>query len=202
MQIAVLGTGHMGRTLGGALIRAGHEVVYGSRDPARATELPAVAYTHAEAIHRSEVTVCAIAATHSLQTLTPLQEALAGRVLIDIGNAVGEDMGLAYPQASLGELLQQALPETNVVKTLNTLAGTVGVDPTQLSGPTNVFLSGDDRAAKKVVSELLTDLGWETGRQIDLGGIATARAVEHYFLFFIAVAGALETPQFNVTITR
>jgi hypothetical protein len=179
MQIAILGTGHMGRTLGRAFIRGGHDVVYGSRDPALATDLPAVAHSHVEAITRSEVIVSAIAAAHSLQTLAPLRENLAGRVLIDIGNAVDERMELMYPDASLGERLQQALPETKVVKTLNTLAGTISVAPSQLSAPTNVFLAADDQTSKNVVSGLLADLGWETDRQVDLGGIAAARAVEH-----------------------
>ena len=33
MRVAVIGTGNIGRTLGGALARAGHEVVFGSRNP-------------------------------------------------------------------------------------------------------------------------------------------------------------------------
>jgi predicted dinucleotide-binding enzyme len=202
MRIAILGTGHMGHTLGAGLIRAGHDVAFGSRDPDRATDLPGPAHHHAEAITGSEVVVSALAAAHSLETLTPLRAPLADRVLIDIGNAVDERMDLIYPDSSLGEQLQHALPETRVVKTLNTVGGPIGVDPSLLSGPTNVFLSGDDQAAKATVSRLLTDLGWESDRQIDLGGIATARAVEHYFLLFAALIGALRTPAFNIAVTR
>lgn len=204
MHIAILGTGFMGRTLGAAFVKAGHDVVYGSRSPGEAADLPgsAPALGHAEAIGQSEVVVSALAAPRSLEALTPLRTALAGRVLIDIGNAVDERMDLIYPTSSLGERLQLALPETRVVKTLNTLGGPVGVDPSQLSGPTNVFLSGDDPDAKATVGGLLSDLGWPADRQIDLGGIATARAVEHYFLFFIALAGALQAPAFNIAVTR
>lgn len=202
MRIAVLGTGHMGRTLGEAFVRAGHDVFYGSRDPDQAVELPAPVTSHREAIVDSELVLSAIAAPHTLQTLTPLRDELAGRVLIDIGNAVDDTLDLKYPDSSLGERLQQTLPETRIVKTLSTLAGTVGVDPSQLTSPTNVFLSGDDPSAKDVVAGLLADLGWDEDRQIDLGTIETARAVEHYFLFFIAVAGALETPEFNISVTR
>ncbi|MCU1655849.1 MAG: hypothetical protein JWO57_505 [Pseudonocardiales bacterium] len=202
MRIAVLGTGHMGRTLGIAFIGAGHDVVFGSRDPGQATDLPAPAFGHVEAIAGSDVVVSALAAAHSLATLTLLRESLADRVLIDIGNAVDQHMDLIYPDASLGERLQQALPDTRVVKTLNTLGGPIGVNPTLLSAPTNVFLSGDDDAAKGVVAGLLTDLGWAVDRQVDLGGIATAKAVEHYFLLFAALIGALRTPMFNIAITR
>lgn len=98
--------------------------------------------------------------------------------------------------------LQQALPNARVVKTLSTVGGPIGVNPTLLSAPTNVFLSGDNAAAKGVVGSLLTDLGWAVDRQVDLGGITTARAVEHYFLLFAALMGALRTPTFNIAITH
>jgi 8-hydroxy-5-deazaflavin:NADPH oxidoreductase len=202
MRIAVLGTGQMGRTLGTALVNAGHDVVFGSRDPDRATDLPAPVSGHVEAIAGSDVVVSALAAAHSLATLAPLRESLADRVLIDIGNAVDERMTLIYPNSSLGERLQQALPETLVVKTLNTLGGPIGVDPTVLSAPTNVFLSGDDAVAKGIVAGLLAELGWTPDRQVDLGGITTARAVEHYILLFAALMDALRTPMFNIAVTR
>lgn len=201
MRIAILGTGTMGRSLGAGFIGAGHDIVFGSRNPDRASELPAPVLGHVEAIDGSDVVVSALAAAHSLDTLAPLREPLAGRVLIDIGNAVDERMDLVYPDSSLGERLQSALPETSVVKTLNTVGGPIGVNPTRLSAPTNVFLSGDDDAAKAIVAGLLADLGW-ADRQVDLGGITTARAVEHYFLLFAALMGALRTPAFNIAITR
>lgn len=202
MRIAILGTGRMGRTFGTALASAGHEVVYGSREPAQATDLPGPVLDHAGAVADSVVVISALAAAHSLDTLAPLRELLADRVLIDFGNAVDQNFNLIYPNSSLGEQLQQALPETRVVKTLNTIGGEIGVDPNRLSGPTNVFLSGDDAAAKGVVSGLLAELGWSPDQQIDLGGIATAKAAEHYFLLFAATMRALGTREFNIAITR
>lgn len=50
-------------------------------------------------------------------------------MLIDIGNAVNERQDLIYADSSLGERLQQALPRTRVVKTLNTVGGPIGVNP-------------------------------------------------------------------------
>lgn len=137
-----------------------------------------------------------------METLTPLGDVLAGRILIDIGNAVDERMELIYPDSSLGERLQTALPRTQVVKTLNTVGGPIGVEPSLLSAPTSVFLSGNDQEAKEKVSGLLDGLGWDPDQQIDLGGIATARASEHYFLLFAALMGALRTPSFNIAVTR
>jgi 8-hydroxy-5-deazaflavin:NADPH oxidoreductase len=202
MRIAVLGTGQMARTLGGALMSKGHEVAFGSRDPSQASGLPAPVTGHAEAIGSGGVVLSALAAAHSLDALSRLREELAGRVLIDIGNAVNERMDLIYADSSLGERLQQALPRTRVVKTLNTVGGPIGVHPGLLAAPTNVFLSGDDEGAKKTVAGLLTDLGWAPEQQADLGGIATARAAEHYFLLFAALMGSLRTPAFNIAIIR
>lgn len=202
MNIAVLGTGHMGRTLGSGLLRAGHNVVFGSRQPDQMADLPASVFGHANAIVRGDVVISALAAAHSLETLIPVRDALVDRVLIDIGNAVDERMDLIYPSSSLGERLQQSLPDTHVVKTLNTVGGPIGVAPSLLSAPTSVFLSGDDQTAKATVSTLLVDLGWALDRQVDLGGIATARAVEYYFLLFVALMGALRGPDFNIAVIR
>lgn len=202
MNITILGTGHMARTLGAGLLRSGHSVVFGSRDPGAVTDLPAPVLGHADAIARGEIVLNAVAAAHSLETLTALAGDIGDRVLIDIGNAVDQHFELLYPDGSLGERLQQALPDARVVKTLNTLAGTLAVDPSSLPVPTTVFLSGDDAAAKANVAGILRTLGWTDEQQIDLGGIATARAVEHYFLLFAAMMMGLRSERFNVAVIR
>jgi hypothetical protein len=86
------------------------------------------------------------------------------------------------------------------VKPLNTVGGPIGANPAPLPAPTNVFLSGDDEEAMGIVSGLLTDLGCDPEQQIDLGGIASARAAESYFLLFAALMGSLGTPSFNIAI--
>jgi hypothetical protein len=202
MRIAILGTGHMATTLGTALVNAGHDVAFGSRTPQSANELPAPVLDHAGAITGSDIVISALAAAHSLTTLTALREPLSGRILIDTGNAVDERLNLIYTDSSLAERLQLALPDTKVVKTLNTVGGPIGVRPSLLSAQTNVFLSGDQDDAKAVVSSLLNDLGWASDAQIDLGGIATAKAAEHYFLLFAALMGSLRSPAFNIAIIR
>lgn len=202
MNFTILGTGRMGRTLGAGLLRSGHSVVFGSRAPAEVEDLPVPAYSHADAIARGEIVISALAAAHSLETLAPLADTIGDRVLIDIGNAVDERLDLIYTDSSLGERLQRALPRARVVKSLNTVAGPIGVDPSLLTAPTTVFLSGDDATAKEAVADILRGLGWADSQQIDLGGIETARAVEHYFLLFGALMGALRGAPFNLAITR
>lgn len=202
MNIAVLGTGHMGTTLASGFLTAGHTVTFGSRHPEQHTELAAPVVGTVQAIRTADVVVNALAASASLQALGPLADELAGKVVLDIGNAVSPAFELLYPDTSLGERLQQALPAAKIVKSLNTLPGTLTVAPQSLSEPTTVFLSGDDADAKALVASLLADLGWDAARQIDLGGIETARAVEHYFLLFVALMQQFRGADFNIRVVR
>lgn len=121
-------------------------------------------------------------------------------MLIHVANANTASFELVYPNSSLGENLQEALPTARVVETMNTAAMTVLTDLASL-GPTSVFLSGGDPDAKATVAGSLTDLGWADEAIIDLGGIATARGVEHYFLLFAAL---MQTggPQFDIRVVR
>jgi predicted dinucleotide-binding enzyme len=106
---------------------------------------------------------------------------------------------LLYPGSSLTEQLQAALPDTHVVKTLNTMLYTVMTAPTQ--APT-VFLSGDDAQAKQVVARLLTDLGWHQEWITDLGGIETARATEAAVLFVPHVIRSRGFAPFAISIAH
>jgi predicted dinucleotide-binding enzyme len=126
--------------------------------------------------------------------------ALAGKVLVDIAVGFTDDGALSHPGVSLGEEIQQAFPETSVVKTLCTVDSTVMVDPGRLKAPSTVFLSGDDPAAKRTTGRLLTGLGWPESAQLDLGGITTARGQEHFALLFMGLAGALGTVTFNINV--
>lgn len=201
MHIAILGTGHMATALGGSLTAAGHTVTFGSRDPQAHTELGSVTQMRA-AIADSDLVINALTAAFSLEVLTPLADVLDGRVLLDIGNAINERFELLYPTTSIGAKLQEALPGTRVVKSLNTLTGAVAVAPDTLPAATNVFLSGNDEGAKALVSGLLVELGWPVSQQIDLGGIDSARGPEHYFILFATMFSAFGTPMFNIAVVR
>lgn len=202
MKIAVLGTGHMATTLAGGFLAAGHSVVFGSREPDAHADLEAPVATLADAIRDADLVVNALQAAFTLDALSPLADALAGKTLLDLGNAVTPAFELIYTDESLGELLQKALPDTKVVKSLNTLPGTLAVAPGSVSEATSVFLSGDDAEAKALVSGLLVDLGWAQEQQIDLGGIASARGAESYFLLFVAMMQQFRGAPFNIRVVR
>jgi len=55
-------------------------------------------------------------------------------------------------------------------------------------------------AAKRTVTGLLRDFGWDDESIVDLGGSRPARGTEHYFLMFAAFMQALGTPGFNIRL--
>lgn len=136
-----------------------------------------------------------------------MREELQGRILVDVSNATvdgpdGLPTDLLYPGSSLAEQLQEALPGTRVVKTLNTMLYTVMTAPAALTQTPTVFLSGKDPEAKQVVRGLLADLGWQQEWITDLGGIETARAAEAAILFVPHVIRSSGFAPFAISITR
>lgn len=212
MRIGILGTGNVAQTLARRWSEAGHQVVFGSRDPASRTassagslaaslaELGAPVVSLTDAVAGSEVVVNATPGAVSLDVVAGIQAgAFAGKVLIDVANASTASFELVYPNSSLAEKLQEALPEAKVVKTMNTAAMSVMTWPESLP-PSSVFVSGDDDGAKGTVVGLLKDFGWADESIVDLGGIQSARGPEHYLMMFVALMQSLRKEEFNIRV--
>ena len=130
MNIAILGTGPVAQTLGGALAGRGHTVTLGSRRPEAVDDSAVPVAGHAAAIEPADLVINAIAGSQALDAITAIgADVLAGKVLLDLGNAVTPAFELVFPNASLGGRLQEALPDTAVVKSLNTLAAPLWSNP-------------------------------------------------------------------------
>jgi predicted dinucleotide-binding enzyme len=128
-------------------------------------------------------------------------------VLIDVANPLDFSRGmppslLVSNTDSLAEQIQRGFPEARVVKTLNTMNCEVMVDPARLPGEHDVFVAGDDDAAKEKVRELLASFGWPSDRIVDLGDITAARATEMYLPLWLRLFGALQTGDFNIKVVR
>lgn len=207
MRIGVLGTGMVGKTIAGKLIALEHEVMMGSRsaDNEQAREWVAGAGpsasqgSFAEAAAFGELLFNCTAGVGSLDALSSVQpEDLAGKILIDVANPLDFSQGMPPSLSvsntdSLGEQIQRALPDTRVVKALNTINCAVMVDPARVPGEHDIFLAGDDDAAKRAVRELLQSFGWAADRVIDLGDITSARATEMYLPLWLRLMGTLQT---------
>ncbi|WP_297110970.1 NAD(P)-binding domain-containing protein [uncultured Devosia sp.] len=211
MRYGVLGTGMVGQALARRLRELGHEVAMGAREASNekarafAAETGGQAMDFAGAAAFGEVIIHATSGAHALEALNQAgAENLAGKVLIDISNAL--DFSQKPPVLSvvntdsLGETIQRAFPQARVVKTLCTVNAKVMVDPGRLPGEHVVFLSGNDNGAKKDVRDLLTSFGWTA--IIDLGGIEGARAQEMMMPMWLRLWGHLGTPDFNWMLTR
>lgn len=182
MRIGIVGVGPVGRTLGTLWARAGHEVAFGSRDPARAAEAAAglagaSATTQDEAAGFGEEVV--LWTPRGVPPADP--DGLAGKVVLDPNNrGSGPDGNYASPRPqgpSLAEQLQAAAPRAHVVKAFNTVVmQLLREDPERLrASGAQVFLAGDDALAKAVAAGLASELGLGA---VDLGGLQAAWMAE------------------------
>lgn len=181
-KISVLGSGMVGDVLAKGLASKGHEVMRGSREPAKLAPWPRVG-TFAEAAAWGEIVVLAVkgAAAEAVLDLAGLEN-LAGKPVIDTTNPIEEgapDAGVLRfftgPGESLMERLQKKASGARFVKAFSCVGSAVMVDPKFEHGPPTMFVCGDDEAAKKVVTPILEALGWDVA---DMGVAAAARAIE------------------------
>jgi predicted dinucleotide-binding enzyme len=213
MRYAVLGTGEVGRTLGGKLVRLGHEVTLGSRTKdnpaalewAREAGAGASAGTFAEAAAAAEVIVNAVGGRVAPMALEAAGAAnLDGKVVVDVSNPLAFEEGQLrldpVESDSVGERLQRAFPHARVVKTLNTVNCQVMVDPARVPGEHQMFLCGEDADAKEQVTALLGEFGWPAERVLDLGGIRAARSLEMYLPLWMNLMQSLGHADFNVQV--
>ncbi len=211
MKHAVLGTGMVGRAIGSKLVALGHEVILGSRTADNeaattwASESGGGAATFAAAAAQSEVIWLAVKGEHALKVVEAAGDALAGKVVLDLTNPL--DFSQGFPPRlfvcnddSLGEQVQRAAPSARVVKTFNTLANSLMVDPGKLGEPTEVFVAGDDAGAKATAAAILQEIGHQA--PIDMGGIDASRGLEAWLLLWTRLYGALGTPEFNLRLVR
>lgn len=227
MNIAILGTGVVGKTLAGKLDSLGHAVKFGTRDPATTlarneTDMaggpplrtwleshPKVGLVpFADAASFADVAFNALSGNGALPGLELAgADALAGKLLFDVSNPL--DFSKGFPPSlsicntdSLGEQIQRALPKTKVVKTLNTVTAGLMVDPGSLAKAEHtLFVCGNDAAAKADATRYLGEwFGWKD--VIDLGDITMARGVEMWLPLWVRLWGALKTPAFNLKVVR
>ncbi len=211
MKIGILGSGSVGQALGAKLLELGHDVVLGSRTPKdlnskkgytgslndwlEATNYKGKIDTLEAAAKHGELVINALPAEATTATLENFKNALSGKILLDVSNEF--DMSKGFPPTSLAndlhsiaEDIQHALPEVQVVKSLNTMGPQLMVNPKSLvNGNHSVFVGGNSEGAKEVVKQLLSSFGWSD--ILDLGDIRSARAVEMLLPLVIRSAMAL-----------
>lgn len=210
MKIGVLGTGPVGQAIATRLAELGHDVTMGARDPANekatawAGEHGGRAGDFGQAAAGAELVVNATAGSHSVAALDQADPG-PGTIVLDVSNALDGEFppGLTVPYGdSTAEQLQRAQPETRVVKALNTMNGDVMVHPELVPGPHEVFVAGDDDAAKAAVTALLRQFGWPGESVRDVGPLSAARGLEAGVLFWVTLRLAVGHNRFNFHVTE
>ena len=198
MKILIIGTGNMGRGIATRAL-AGKNVVTvydedGTKAQALATELGvSVAGDTRDAIASSDIVIMATPYAGSLDIARKLGTSLAGKVVIDISNPLNESYtGLVTaPDTSGVEEIRKLLPPSvKLVKAFNTtFAGTL--IPGSVAGQTlDVFIAGDDDAAKQTVAEFVKAGGLNA---VDVGALERARQLEALGLLGITLQFRLNT---------
>jgi hypothetical protein len=215
MKIGVLGTGMVGECIGSKLVSLGHEVMMGSRTAdnekgkawAKKAGDKASLGTFADAAAHGEILFNCGKGEATLAILEAAgAENLRGKVLLDISNPL--DFSKGFPPTltvcnteSLGEQIQSAYPDLQVVKTLNTMNTYLMVDPTGVPGDHTVFVCGNHDGAKQKAKQVLTEwFGWSSDSIIDLGDLTGARGTEAWLLLWTRIFAATGNPNFNIEV--
>jgi predicted dinucleotide-binding enzyme len=191
MKIAVIGAGKVGGALGSGWAKAGHTIVFGVRDVNKmelknlCSRTGATAALPADAARQGDVVVLAlpwIVAETAVKSLGDLK----GKIIIDSMNplamkdgALGLERGFT---TSGGEAVASWLPGAKIVKTFNQVGAEMMMAGARFQTRPVMFLAGDDNAAKAVVTQLVSELGFEA---LDAGALKQARILEPFAMVWI-----------------
>ena len=204
MNIAVLGTGDVGRLLGSGLVRIGHRVTIAGRTAESGRDWPDGPSSDFEsAAGGAELVVLAVSGSAALSVAGRVSDHLDGKVVWDLTNPLefppDAPMRLSIANDwSLAEEIQASVPGARVVKALNTVNSHVMTHPEEIPGDHAAFYCGNDETARSVVAGMLAELGW---RQIlDLGDLTAARGMESYLHLWLRIWNTLGHARFNVSV--
>lgn len=188
MKIGVLGSATVATTLASGFLKHGHNVMLGSRTPEKlkdwADQNPkGTTGTFAETAVFGELVVLAVKGKAAKDALLLAGAAnLKGKPVIDACNPIEEAPPIngvlqffTKMNESLMEELQREFPDAHLVKAFNSVGAPRMIDPQFSAGRPTMFICGNDAAAKKIVTGLLDQLGWEIA---DMGEAEAARAIE------------------------
>ena len=180
-KIGVIGAGHIGATIGGLWVKAGHPVFFSSRHPEELKDLVtqlgplARAGTVADAIAFGDVVFIAVPYAALPQIGRDYGTALKGKIVLDACNAVQSRDGDIAKEAEsdgIGVTSQKYLQGARLVRAFNTMSYAIFAREANRPDPRMaVPIAGDDPVAVKVASDLVRDAGFEP---VVVGNLASA----------------------------
>lgn len=182
MKVAIIGTGNMATGLANTLSDAQHEVVIGSRDPAKAAALAEKIGQGVEgggiaaATQLADLVILAIPHTGAADALKEAGD-ISGKILVDITNPISADyktLVIGHTTSSAEEI-QALAPAATVVKAFNTIFAQLLPVEARQGKTLQVFVASDGAAAKAQVSALAQSVGFEA---VDAGPLSNSRYIE------------------------
>lgn len=189
MNIAIIGSGNVGSALGTGWKNAGHEVVFGVRNP----ESPKTQKTLAlipgvsiqpieESVIRAEVIVITTP-PEAVLALIPQLGDVSGKIIIDTTNSI-RTKPEPYPTAY--HAIKELAKTDNVVKCFNSTGFENMLNPVYQGVGIDMFAAGSNIHAKRVAEQLAKDIGFETC--YDFGGDDKVELLEKLALSWINLA--------------
>lgn len=195
MKVGILGSGDVGLKLGDGFLALGHTVKIGTRNTSKENITSwiarhgknATAGSFEETAAFGDIIILATlwsGTTDAIKLANPKN--FTGKVTIDVTNPL--DFSKGVPSLALGhtnsggETVQKLLPDAKIVKAFNTVGNPHFFHPDFPGGPPTMFICGNDPDAKKQVTGILSDFGWET---TDMGGIEGSRLLEPLAMLWI-----------------
>jgi 8-hydroxy-5-deazaflavin:NADPH oxidoreductase len=188
MKIGVIGSGDVAKVLASGFLKHGHQVVIGTRDTAKLAEWGKQNSngrigSFQDAAQFGEVVVLAVKGTVASDALRAAgAQNLAGKTIIDATNPIadlppvnGVLRFFTNLDESLMERLQREFQTAHFVKAFNSVGNASMVNPQFKGGQPTMFICGNNDDAKKKVTQILDQFGWESS---DMGKAEAARAIE------------------------
>jgi predicted dinucleotide-binding enzyme len=180
MEIAIIGTGNVGGALARALTKARHSVVVTSTTLGEAVALARevggrAVGSNREAAEDGEVIIPAVYWVSLPAVLEEIADAVDGKIVVDVTNRAAGNPGVVVDGTSNAETVQERLPNARVVKAFNTAFASRQVDPNVNGVPVDGFVAASDEGAKKIVLDLVREIGFNP---VDAGPLESARILE------------------------
>jgi len=183
LKIGVIGSGHIGGTIGGLWVKNGHRVLFSSRHPEELKDMVAgfgelaQVGTVDQAIAFGDVLFIAVPYAALPQIGQDYGAAIKGKIMLDACNATpardGAPIADEVEKEGIGVVSQKYLPGTRLVRAFNTMNYMIFAKEANRPAPRLAIpIAGDDEAAVQVADILVRDAGFDP---VVVGRLADAK---------------------------